>query len=113
MIKAPKPWLEPINSPTTAPTQARTTATLKPAMMWGKPAGILRRHKVCQALARNIRKSSSLWASTCCMAVAMFSSSGKKQIKAVITTVGKRPKPNQTMNSGASANLGTTWLSTT
>ncbi len=42
----------------------------------------------------------------------MFSISGKKQISAVITMVGVRPKPNQTMKSGPSASFGTTWLAT-
>ena len=40
----------------------------------------------------------------------VFSISGKKQTSAVMTTVEVIPKPNQTMNSGASASLGTTWL---
>ena len=113
MIKAPRPLLPPMNSPTTAPTQASTTATRKPAMMWGRPAGIFKRHKVCQGVARSMRNSSSRCASTCCMHVAVFSSRGKKQISPVITTVGKVPKPNHTMKRGASASLGTTWLSTT
>ena len=47
------------------------------------------------------------------MLVTVFSSNGKKQINAVMTTVGSTPKPNQTMNKGASANLGMTWLKTT
>ena len=47
------------------------------------------------------------------MLVREFSISGKKQISAVITTVGMVPKPNQTMNSGASASFGMTWLVTT
>ena len=46
-------------------------------------------------------------------AVSVLSSSGKKQIKATMTTVEVIPKPNHTMNSGAKASLGTTWLNTT
>ncbi len=45
-------------------------------------------------------------------AVSVFSISGKKQISAVITMVGRQAKPNQMMKSGPSASFGTTWLAT-
>ena len=45
--------------------------------------------------------------------VSVFSISGKKQISAVITTVGVMPKPNQMMKSGPSASFGTSWLAST
>ena len=37
---------------------------------------------------------------------------GKKAISAPITILGIRPKPNQTMNSGPSATLGTACVAT-
>ena len=113
MINAPSPLLPPMNSPTTAPTSASTTATRKPAMMTGRPEGIFRRSRVCKRVAPSMRNSSCLRGSTCCRLVRVFSIKGKKQISAVITTVDVMPKPNQTINSGASASLGTTWLATT
>jgi len=81
--------------------------------MAGRPAGTLSRHSVCQRVAPSMRNSSSRAASTCATPVNVFSSSGKKQISAVITTVGTVPKPNHTMKSGTRASLGTTWLVTT
>ena len=113
MTSAPKPRLAPMNSPTTTPTSARTTATRKPASIAGRPAGSLRRSSVCKREAPSMRNSSSWAGGTWAKPVRVFSSSGKKQISAVITTVGVSPKPNQTMNSGISASLGTTWLTTT
>ena len=40
----------------------------------------------------------------------VLTSSGKKQISAVITTVEVRPKPNQITTSGASTTSGIVWL---
>ena len=42
----------------------------------------------------------------------MFSSSGKKQTSAAITTFDISPKPNQIRNSGAIAIFGTVWNAT-
>ena len=113
MMSAPKPLLAPTNSPTTAPTKASTTATRMPAQIPGKQAGIFKRHRVWLRLAPSMRNNSKRCASTCAKPVMVFSSKGKKQIKAVITTVGVVPKPNHTINKGTNASLGTTWLVTT
>ncbi|MNG27943.1 hypothetical protein D3C84_1131260 [compost metagenome] len=60
-----------------------------------------------------MRNSCSRFGSTCRRLVRVFSIKGKKQISAVMTTVGAMPKPNHSTNSGASASLGTTWLTMT
>ena len=60
-----------------------------------------------------MRKSSRREPSTSLMPVRVFSISGKKQISAVMTTVGVMPKPNQMMKSGPSASFGTSWLANT
>ena len=113
MTTAPRPRLAPMNSATTAPTRASTTATRRPARMAGRPVGSFRRSSVCSRVAPSMRNSCSRWASTWRRPVRVFSISGKKQISAVISTVGSMPKPNHSTNSGASASLGTTWLTTT
>jgi hypothetical protein len=113
MMRAPRPRLAPMNSPTTAPTSASTTAMRRPASTDGRPVGSFSRHSVCDRVAPSMRNSSMRSGGTWARPVSVFSSSGKKQISAVMTTVEVRPKPNQTMNSGISASLGTTWLTTT
>ena len=78
----------------------------------GQPEGSFSR-SVWVRVAPSMRNSSSRSGGTCCRAVSVFSISGKKQISAVMTTVEVMPKPNHSMNSGASASLGITWLATT
>lgn len=113
MTTAPSPWLDPMNSATTTPTRASTTATRSPARMAGSPMGSFSRSSVCSRVAPSMRNSCSRWASAWRRPVSVFSISGKKQISAVISTVGSKPKPNHSTNKGASASLGTTWLTTT
>ena len=60
----------------------------------GSPAGSFRRIKVCRRVAPSMRNSCRRWVSTCLRPVSVFSIKGKKQIIAVISTVGSMPKPN-------------------
>ena len=102
-----------MNSPTTAPTSASTTATRRPARMPGRPAGSFRRSSVWRRRGAQHAEQFQPLRVDLLQAGQVFSIKGKKQISAVITTVDVMPKPNQTMNSGASASLGITWLTTT
>ena len=43
----------------------------------------------------------------------MFSSSGKKAIRAAMITLGVMPNPNQMTRMGASANFGKAWVTMT
>jgi len=103
----PSPWLEATNSPITAPTGARVTASLMPAQMLGRALGnwIFRRTWVGVApMARTMRICSG---SADLRPVTVFTITGKK-VKATTKNISLcSPKPNHTRNSGAMTTFGT------
>ena len=105
-MSAPKPWFAPTYSATTAPTKLSIKATLKPLNIAGTACGTRSFRSVVNLDARSARKSSNLDFGVDVSPIYVFSTSGKKAIKAAIIIFGAIPKPNQMTNIGARANFG-------
>src|SRR5438105_1603957 len=108
-MSMPRPASAPTNSATMAPTSEKTIATSRPAMMNGSADGRRSMRKICSSLAASERMRSTRSSSADRSPAMVFTSSGKKEINAALTTLEVRPSPNQTTTSGASATLGIDW----
>src|SRR5687768_281357 len=95
-----------MNSAIVAPTVALMAAYLKPTKHCGMAAGrrtLKKARKGLAPVARRKRVNSSLREEKARMALG---TTGKKQTRKTMMTLGRRPKPNQEMNRGAKAILG-------
>ena len=76
--------------------------------MLGNALGSRTLRKACQRVPPMERINSRLSGRTALSPVSVSMTIGKNEIRKVISTFGRSPKPNHTMNSGASATLGRT-----
>ncbi len=105
--------MAPTNSPTTAPVTACVAATLRPLNSCGSDAGKRILLNTFQRLAPIVEASSSISRSTDFRPASPEMTTGKNAIRTATTTLGARPKPSHTMNSGAMAIFGITWANST
>src|ERR1700689_1623627 len=101
------PELEPTNSPSTAPTTARVTETLRPEKIDGNACGRLTAQNTWKRLPCIARARSTMSGSTDLKPCTADTTTGKNPSRNAEITFGIRPKPNQTTNSGAIAIFGT------
>src|SRR5581483_4843773 len=95
-----------MNSAMVAPTVALMAAYLKPTKHCGSAAGNLTFRKVRGAEAPVERQNRSSSSASEVKARMALRTTGKKQTRMTMITLGRRPKPSQEMNSGAKAIFG-------
>jgi len=80
--------------------------------MFGRAAGISRVVRICRGVARRLRPSSRSRASTERIPTIVAMATGKKTIRAQMTTLLSRPDPNHSTRSGARTRIGMAWAAT-
>src|SRR4029077_2745312 len=108
-ISMPRPFWAPTNSATMAPMRAKIMATSSPAMTKGREFGRRSIQKICRSLAASERIRLTRSSSAERRPPMVFTSNGKKAIRAALITLEVRPSPNHTTMRGASATLGSDW----
>ena len=91
-----------MNAPMT-PTASAMRAPLSAA---GSPAGSSAKRNACQRLASSVRMSFSCSGSTAASPSTVVTSTGKKQMRAMIASFGKMPNPHQNTSSTPITGIG-------
>src|SRR5690606_25644697 len=105
-IRYPMPTLDATVSEMTEPTKARVIATLSDAKKYGMERGRATFFRISMRLAPSERITSCSSGSSVARPVAIFTTTGKNEIRNAVTIAGTVPMPNQTTSTGTKATFG-------
>ena len=112
MINAPSPTFAPIHSPTIAPITQVVEAIFSAENRNGSEDGRRIFQNTSDLEADRMRANSRVCGDTACKPRTIFTSVGKKQISAAITTLAVMPGPKISTRMGAIAKIGMVLIKT-